>query len=385
MSERYFKGSVYFPRFTVLLLLLLVLPGAGNARDESEEGSALSKLKVVEHLKGYDGGYSDMFVKLKKHRDFQRLSRKHGIDDPAVWPTLRKRIALKLADLQGEFSQAESMMAAKDRQGGLNNKVVSAEKTREKGRRLHARLVWQMDELRQMLRLIDEMESVLENVSREHALTDEINIENKAGKSFPGQVLLIDGKDLIVKRGEVGYFRIPARLLSTDMKLEVINKVASPWQALPDRAPAFVSEGTVELVAFDDSRLYIKSSLEGLVTLTWPEDESILVSYAAELEAVREALAESEREEKEALQAEVSDLEAALRLNQSRANEIQWYASRLGVNVPVSDEVALKVALEEDESPSAEIGVDPGAEPKSDLPEDEVENKTADELVIEVE
>lgn len=300
---------------------------------------------MVDYLKEFDGGYSDLFLKLKKQRDFQRLSRKHGLDDPATWPTLRKTIVLKLADLQGDFSQAESMMATEDRQGGLNNQVLSAEKTREKGRQLHARLAWQMDELRQMLRLIDEMKAVLEEVSREHALTEETDIENKAGQSFPGQVLLVDAKDLIVKSQADAYFRIPSKLLSENTRLTIFNQIFSRWEALPRQDLAFKSGDTAKLIAYDDDKLYFESP-EGAVSLARPDDEFALVTYAAQLEAAREALSGGTRAEKESLQAEVNELEAALSLNQSRIAEINWYEARLGIKVPQSEQLELKLADE---------------------------------------
>jgi hypothetical protein len=357
MSERYFmrSRSVFFsPAFVFLLLFFSVTAGA---QEDRGVGSALRKLEVAGHLQKSGGGYTDMFLRLKDDRDFRGLARKHGIDDPAVWPSLRKRIVLQLADLQGDLGQAKSMMAVQDRRGGLENEVVSAEKTRAKGRQLRDRLVLQMDELRQTLRLMDEMESALQKVSREHALTGPITIENKAGQAFTGQALLIDGNDLIVKRGEAGYFRVPTALLNERTKYTVLDAVVADWEALPARTPEFDADGNAVLVAFDDARLFVDVETEGLALVPQPEEENALVPYAAALEAAREALSAGDREERVALEEKVATLEAALKRNQSRLSKIDWYASRLGIDVPESQAVALHTEPSAAEDlPSGETG-----------------------------
>lgn len=366
MSGCHFYGSFQVLRYAALALFVSVFAGVVDARSKSDEGSPLSKLNVVEHLKEYEGGYSDLFDKLKENRDFQRVSRRHRIDDPALWPALEKRFVLKLAALQGDFKQAESMMQIKDRRGGLSNQVISAEKTREEGRQLRDRLDRQMEELRQMLRLMAEMEKVLKNVSREHALTDVITLANQENQAFRGQVLFIDGKDLIVKREDESYFRVPSKLLSEGTKLTIINQALSAWEELPGQELELESGETIGLIAHNDSMFYVEHDPEGLVAMSRPEGEMVFASYAAQLEAAREALSAGDREEKEELEQLVSDLEAGISLNQSRISEIQWYEARLGTEVPQSEQIELKSTTKEEPSPSeGETGAEPILPPDS--------------------
>lgn len=335
MSSSRLKNTLQLPRYLVLALFIVSFSGGAMAANEDSKSPSLSDLTVQKQIEESDGSFSDLFVELKKHPHFLHLSQKHALDDPAGWPELRRRFVLKLAELQGQFSEAKSMMAARDSRSGLNDKVNSAEKTREKGRSLHDQLLRQMYEYRQMLRLIEEFETAFEALSADGALTDEISIENKAGQGFPGKVLFVDGNDLIVKRQGDEYFRVPSNLLSEKTKLMIINGAFSGWQELPGLELELDEKDVGELIAYSDSHLYINDSTKGVFSEPRSDDETVFVSLAALLESAREALA-SGTKEKNAIQAEVDELQQALLLNQSRLETIQWYESRLGIEIPES-------------------------------------------------
>jgi|GEM_PF-2687707 hypothetical protein len=327
-----------FPRLASSLLLITCLAGAVADGEESEQSPGLSDITLVENLKNPVGGFSDLIVKLKKHPEFSRLCEKHGLDDPAVWAALRNRFVLNHASLQGYLSEAESMMEIKDRRSALDDKLISAEEIRAKGRDLRDQLAPQMDELREMLRLIDEMEAVLEEVSRDHALTGEISIENKSGQSIAGQVLLIDGKDLIVKRGEAGYFRVRSSMLSDRTKRQVMEEVFTEWPELPEIGAddAFNDEDSGELIAYDESQLYLKNDSGEFFYEQRSDSFFSFMPYEQQLESAREAIAiKTNRKDPEPSKVEI--LENALALNQSRLATIDWYEDRLGLKLTESE------------------------------------------------
>lgn len=222
------------------------------------------------------------------------------------------------------------MLAARDRRSKLKGEMVSGEETREKGRRLRDQVTKQLDELTQMLRLIDEMEAALEELSQDHALTGEMRIANKSGASFTGQVLLVDGDDLILKRKEAGYFRVPVERLGDDTKLRVMEEIFTAWDALPqvvDDQPMDDGEAG-RLLAYYGSHLYIKHSSEGYVREQRSDIDFSFVPYEQQLESAREAAADRTGD-KDARENILQRLKEARALNQSRLKTIEWYEDRL--------------------------------------------------------
>lgn len=339
MCVYYPKGLISMPRFTAFVLLFVILSCAFMAGNTAAAASGLSQLNVVKILEENNGDFSDLFVNLKENRDFALMCQKHRLDDPATWPVLRKRFVLNLAELQENLSQAESMMAVQDKRGGLNNQIVSAEKTRAKGKALRNKAAVQMDSLRQMLRLIGEFEAVLREVSENHALTGEISIKNKAGQGFPGKVLLVDGQDLIVKRKDAGYYRIPVRLLDESTVQAVWDPVFTEWKELPgvvkNDESADLNAG--ELIAYSDSHLYIEDRYEGFVAEKRSDSEFVFVPFEEQLEAGNENLEKDE----------IQKLQEAMELNQSRVASIDWYDSRLGIEVSESERKEARAYREE--------------------------------------
>ncbi|MFU8848511.1 MAG: hypothetical protein ACNA77_07320 [Opitutales bacterium] len=323
----------YFARLLLLFVLgfnLLTVFASAQKGTGSADLTTLSVGKIL--VEG--GDYTDFFVKLKLHPEFARLAEKHRLDDPAQWTILHSRFVLNLAELQGMLTQAKSMMEAKDRRSGLDGKMVSSESVRERGRARHEILVKQMDELRQMLRLIDEMESALAEVG---PLVDKIDLENKAGQSLVGQVLFIDGEDLIIKRAEASYFRVPSAMLNYRTKLKLMTEIFSEWGELPGmKLDPYAEEGEdrEELIAYDDARLFIKEPSQGVFSRQRNEGELSFVPYATQLESAREVLSQADRKDREIHQATVDALEKASALNQSRVETIQWYESRIGFELP---------------------------------------------------
>ncbi|PXA03918.1 hypothetical protein DDZ13_09775 [Coraliomargarita sinensis] len=355
----------------------MVIPFVGLSANETPEQPQLSDLSVEKFAEKHDGKYTDLFISFKNQPDFRRLCRKHRLDDPAVWDTLRQRFVLNLAELQGRLSDAESMMATPDKKGGLNKKVISAEKTRTRGKELKDALVTQMDEMRQMIRLIDEFKLALNEMGPDQALTGEIDIENQAGQGFAGQVLFIDGNDLLVKRGEGAYFRVPSKLLSENTRLAILNELVSDWEALPemDQESEVEDRNAGALIAYDDSHLYIDDRFEGFVSQARAESEFTFVPYKKQVELLKEEAAENSRN-RDYYEQKMETLKNGYSTNQSRVEAIEWHESRLGVAFPESDREEAKAYREEkygadeaEEVEEVEEAVDPNTE--SETPEAE--------------
>lgn len=311
------------------------MTGMFASAQESADKHELADLRLAGML-GDEGGYSDFFVKLKGHTEFARLSGKHGLDDPAAWKTLRRRFAVNLAELQDSLVEAQSMMETKDQRSGLDDKLISAEAVRERGRAQHARAVEQMEELRLMLRLMKEMEAVLAKAT---PLTSQTNIQNKSAQGVTAQVLFLDGSDLIIKSAASTYFRVPAEMLNHRTKLNILNEIFADWQELPRiKIDPYAEEGEdrVELIAYNDSRLYIKDSVYGVYSRARSDNERHFVPYATQLESIREALSQADRKDIEIQQSKLDAIEQGRELNQRRLDTIQWYQSRLATKVPSS-------------------------------------------------
>jgi len=337
-------------------------------------------------------------LNLRQNRDFRRLSDKHRLDDPAVWSTLQKRFVLNIADLQDVLVDAKSMMAAKDSRSSLNNEVVSAENIRAKGRQLRAETLYKMEDMRHMLRLIDEFQAAFEKAAADQAITGEISIENTAGQSFVGQVLFIDGKDLIVKRGEAAYFRVPAKLLSDETKLEILNEMTANWQALPEMSQEAEIEdkNAGELIAYSESHLYIDDRFEGLVGERRAKSEFTFVPYQEQMKQIREAATDN-RDERALLEEQAAKLKEGHLLNQSRIETIQWLESRLGLSFPESEREEAKAYREEkygepdaeetsgEELENSELSADVKQTADAAEPVEEAEAPATDALPVKVE
>jgi len=320
-----------FLRLVSILLLTVCADVAAVTGEATEPSPALRDLSVAAVIEDAAGSYSDLFVKLKQHPEFLRLCEKHGMDDPARWATLRRRFVLNRINLQADLSAAESMMSITDKRSALDDRLISHEETRTKGRDLKDQLVKKIEELKQMLRLIDEMEAVMAAVSREHALTGEISIKSLAGPSIIGQVLLVDENDLIVKRGDDGYFRVPSSMLSASTKRQVIEAIITAWPELPEIGAdeAFNDEDAEALVAYDEAHLYLKDDAGELVTERRANKFFAFEPYQQQLESARE-VTPTKPSRKNPEPAKVKILEDALALNQSRLATIAWHEQRLG-------------------------------------------------------
>ncbi len=319
--------------------LCFVFNGLAVAADDSAGGGKLADLKVAEHIQQHGGEFTDMFVNLKQHPGFARLSQRYNLDDPAAWPEVRRRLVLNHAQLQGNLDDAESMAAVTDRRSGLNQTVVSAEQTRARGRELKEQLSGRMETIRHAVRLIDEMDAVLENVSQQQALTAQMRLENEAGQSFTAQVLLIDGNDLIVKGQEGGYFRVPAHQLSKETRLQIMQQVLAAWEALPDLSLDQEQEESDPddrvLLAFGGEYVYLKQS-DGRVVGERRSDSGFdFVPYSEQIESARESAARA-TQRRGAEPSKVERLESAQALNQSRLDAIERYEARLGLQYPVT-------------------------------------------------
>lgn len=324
----------YYPlRLITAFALVFSLIGVFVSAQESAQDTDLGDLSIAKML-GEEGEYSDFFANLKEHSEFARLNEKHGLDDPAVWSTLRKRFVLNLADLQGSLAQAQSMMEIEDHRSGLDGKLISAEAVRERGRVRNARVVQQMEELRQMLRLMDEMEAALAEAP---PLTGQINMQNKSGQTVSAQLLLLDGSDLIIKSGEATYFRVSADMLNYRTKLNILNEILADWNKLPEMEIdpyAESDEDREELIAYDESRVYIREPSQGFFSKERSEID--FVPYTTQLKTAREALSQADRKDKEIHQNKIEIIEQGRALNQSRLRTIQWYESRLATELPSS-------------------------------------------------
>lgn len=311
-------------------LLSLTLFAFSLACTTAKAATKMSDLNVDQLVQENGGDFTDFFEDLKQNRGFLVLCQRHNIDDPATWPELRRRFVLNLAELQETLSQAESMMAAQDRRGGLNNTVVSAEKTRAKGKEMYDRTVAQMEMLRNMLNLIDRLETVMLAVDENYSLTDEINIENTTGTGFPGKILFFDGRDIIVKRKDAGCYRVPKYVLSDATIEEVIDPVMSDWEELPALGiedEEIEDQNAGDLIAYSDKYLYIDDRYEGMVAEKRRNSAFVFVPYEEQLENAEDELSE------EAIQ----ELNEAMETNKSRVADIEFYGSRLRPLFEVSE------------------------------------------------
>jgi hypothetical protein len=378
MNRRDWEGMNGSLKPWALLALFFVLSGVGSAAEKEAGASGLSELSVSKQLEAQGGDFSDLFVHMKAQPDFKRLSRKHGLDDPAVWPTLRQRFTLNLAELQGRMNEAESMIATRDSRGGLNDAVMSAEKTRAKGRRLKEVLDKQIEEVRQLLRLIEEFTVAFNEMGPEELLADEMELENKQGQSLTGQVLFVDGKDLIVRRKNAGYFRIPVNLLSEDTRMAILAQVYRSWDQLPELnlSPEAADKNAGELLAYSDAHLYIDDRFEGFVCVPRSNHAFTFTPYEERIESINEEAKSARSRDRAEREALLEELEEALRINQSRIDAIDWHQSRLGVEIPESERTEAQAYREEnygepeadtDESTRSREGSAPtiGASPKT--------------------
>lgn len=344
--------------YLLLCLLLALFHNTIIAAEESKDRSGVSELSVKNQLAKQDGEFLDLFVNFKKNPRFRDYSREHRLDDPAVWSSLRRRFVLNIADLRGDLSTAEAMAATKDSRSSFTNQVVSSERTRAKGRLLKDKVSKEINNLRQMLRLIDEFEAAFEKAASEQALTSEISIENEEGQSFPGQVLFLDGNDLIVRRAQVGYFRILAKLLSGSTKQEVMDQDLADWEALPEmnQDPGVKDKNAGELIAYSDTHLYIEDRFEGLVSQLRSESDFIFTPYKELIKEAEEADIERRSDREELLKR----LQEGSSLNQSRVETIKLYESRLSLQIPESERKEAK-AYREEKYPEAEATPEDGA------------------------
>jgi len=307
---------------------------ARKVERKAEQDAGLSALTVGGVSELSLGSHNDYVQSLKaRSPEFSLLCEKHGLDDPAKWTMLRQRFVLNLASLQGELIQAESMIAIEDRRSALNGDLISSEETRVRGRAQRERVAQQMETLRQMLRLMDEMEAVLAAVSEGHGLTGEMEFENLDGQSIRAQVLLVDGSDLMIQRGADGFFRLPIKLLHESTRRAVIEAMVTQWTALPELAAddALNADDYGELVAYDTDFLYFRQGAGGLEYERRPDSYFSFVPYEEQLEKLRESASGNSKRRRSAVPDAVAVVEQAQALNASRLSTIGWYEERLGL------------------------------------------------------
>jgi len=330
---------------TVCVFLLSLLGNlALHARSGVTTPDPLSDLNVAAYIKEAGGGYTDLFTKLKKHEEFKYLCAKYSLDDPGAWPALQRRFIPDLVDSSAELNKAKSMMETKDTRSGLDGRIISAESTRTAGRALYNKLSSEIIEMQHLLRLIDELKVVLERVASEHALSETVTLSSLTAQSLLGQVLLFDSNDLIVKRKDGGYFRIPARMLSESTKLNVLDSVFDQWSGLPHLVldEQAIEKNAGELVAYNENLLYIIDRFEGLVSENRAESQFTFEPYEDLIEVLKAD--DTRNADKADL---LKDYEEALALNNLRVEAIAWYESRLGTELIVSQREKAKAYREE--------------------------------------
>jgi len=236
------------------------------------------------------------------------------------------------------------MMETKDTRSGLDGRIISAESTRTAGRALYNKLSSEIIEMQHLLRLIDELKVVLERVASEHALSETVTLSSLTAQSLLGQVLLFDSNDLIVKRKDGGYFRIPARMLSESTKLNVLDSVFDQWSGLPHLVldEQAIEKNAGELVAYNENLLYIIDRFEGLVSENRAESQFTFEPYEDLIEVLKAD--DTRNADKADL---LKDYEEALALNNLRVEAIAWYESRLGTELIVSQREKAKAYREE--------------------------------------
>jgi len=163
-------------------------------------------------------------------------------------------------------------------------------------------------------------------------------------QSLLGQVLLFDSNDLIVKRKDGGYFRIPARMLSESTKLNVLDSVFDQWSGLPHLVldEQAIEKNAGELVAYNENLLYIIDRFEGLVSENRAESQFTFEPYEDLIEVLKAD--DTRNADKADL---LKDYEEALALNNLRVEAIAWYESRLGTELIVSQREKAKAYREE--------------------------------------
>lgn len=163
----------------------------------------------------------DFFVILKKDGAFKRLCDFEGIDDPGKWGRIRTKLARSNVRLAKEIQKAEGMMNARDGRSGLDGKRVSASRTRENGRNLFKKYSAERQDNQEIMRIINEMETILDEVRKNRALMSSTEIKNNSGSKLDGDIVLVDGQDLIIYINDTAYYRLPMSSLAEDTTVAV--------------------------------------------------------------------------------------------------------------------------------------------------------------------
>jgi len=323
--------------------------------------SDLPDLSIDGFVAQNGGDFTDFFLELRAEEKLKAYFERYPMDDPAAWPELGRRFILNLAEVGDNLEEAESMVATKDRVGGLSGEVESAEKTRGKGRELRDLASERMALLKDSLKLIDQLRSILDGVAEQYAVTESIPIRSTSGQGFEGKILFIDGQDLIVSQEDGGFFRIPGERLGKSTLLAMGDAIFESWKPLEEVGPedpdlAELNGG--KLVAYDDDFLYLIDKFEGLVAEKRSESHFIFQPLEGQLGSGNGNGSE----------ADTAALKAALERNSERLEKIEIVKNRFGVELPLSErqqaseERKAKLeerekALEAERRPESEAGV----------------------------
>jgi hypothetical protein len=266
-----------------------------DSSKESEYHSDIETFKVAKHLGGNNRYLFDMFVKLSEDVGFLRISQEYGLQNPSQWPSKRLRASLKIDQLQVESNKGKSMMETRDTSSRLDGKRISALGVRVEGQRIFDEVRAKLDDSKHLIRLIDEMKALLDSHSGANAITGMIQIQNNAGSEFSGQVVTYDKRDLIVRNSDGKYFRVAFDVLSKATTEEVFQGFLDRFSQLPAMAYnlALSDLNAGELIAYDDTFLYINDRFEGFVRESRTTSEFTFIPYEDRLEIVKEVTKES--------------------------------------------------------------------------------------------
>lgn len=249
------ESKCHFRQQIVTLLVFIVLIQVQLCASVNEP----AQFSVSEYLEVNHFERDNLFVILKTHASFARLCREHKIDQPSVWPGLKSKLELREDTLSKKINEATAMMQTRDMRSHIDGRRISKADVRQTGTRRLAQYVSELKDIEATANTIEALNDILDEVRRQDAITDYIEIKNTEGNRLVGAVVMMDALDVIIHKKDTGYFRIPLTTLSGETQATITGELIANWSRLTGWGNPYMSDklGQLNVIAYDDEYLFI--------------------------------------------------------------------------------------------------------------------------------
>ncbi|QYY36711.1 hypothetical protein [Ruficoccus sp. ZRK36] len=210
----------------------------------------------------------DLFILLKQDPTFASWCRNYSLDDPSVWSSLLTRLELRNAQLMDKIEEAQSMSNTGDMRSFVSGRSLSKADIRARGEQLLRKSRRELEQNERVLNAVKDLQGRLDSLRHRQGLTDPMTLENAAGQSIEGCVVMLDGLDAIIYRSGDRYYRIALSALSVDTQETIYQSVFAQWDRLPSIPGLTMMPKNESSIAYDNAYAYVQDDKEGLMTTT---------------------------------------------------------------------------------------------------------------------